>query len=508
MHKVTPVLVRLNRLNILVFGSILFLPVSVTRPWIPLLGGISLFPPLCFALFFSVEILALLRSNYEFWFVSVLNVINWVGIANIFGDFRAVVCLSFWLNSQNIISIDANYRTYQTTVKSIVMAGPSMLALVLCCSYRLIVDSTYPSFSIGSVTLQWRQIVIFSASTLIIFMLKKSYAKIRRGNRHIVSCVVLRARMRLAPAKNKQRLRLTKFVDKEAASASSVRRLRLASHGSFIVDARRILLPQAYLGYFLEPRMRVILYVVATIGIILTATSWGLLLQHSEFVLAPAIGAFVSSLLFVLITATLAQKDLVQLLVRKFDALFSTLQATALALCLLDMLQWQLSSSLTVISWWLWFLWIVMLDALTPCVTHQLQLRKLGLPAIILVLLVAGTCAVDIVLGDDTLFKPRLLISLSLPHLGTYHEYTGTVAVQRVVTIIGWNSRLVFELAFSDPNQLAFICKGVEYSSSFLTFSEPLAHEQQTKTRRPGGWKLLRPVGVAPEGMLQTLGPT
>ncbi|KAG2829786.1 hypothetical protein PC111_g7634 [Phytophthora cactorum] len=522
MHKVISVLVRLNRLNILVFGSIIFLPLAVTRPWIPLLGAISLFPPLSFSLFFSVEILALLKKNYEFWFISILNVINWVGIANIFGDFRAVVCLSFWLNSQNIISIDANYRTYQTTVKSIVMAGPSMLALVFCCSYRLIVDSTYPSFSIGTVTLQWRQIVIFSASTLIIFMFKKAYAKIRRrrrrvqsriasntgGDRHIICCVVLRARMRLAPSKNKRRLRLNKFVKKEAASASSTQQLRLAFHGSVIVDSRRVLLPQQYLKCFLEPSMRAALYVIATTGLVLTVTSWTLLLLHSEYVLAPAIGAFVSSLLFVLITVSLAQRDILRLLVRKFDALFSTFQATALALCLLDMLQLQISSSLAVVTWWLWFLWVVMLDALTPCVARQLRLRKLALPAIILVLLIAGICAVDIVLGDDKLFKSRLLFSLSLPRLGTFHEYTDTLAVQRVVTIIGWNARLVFELAFGDPNQLIFICKGVEYTSPFLTFSEPIPQEQQIKAKgtvSTGGWrwKLLRPIGVAPKVMIQ-----
>ncbi|KAG6612430.1 uncharacterized protein IUM83_10761 [Phytophthora cinnamomi] len=194
MHKVIPVLVRLNRASILVFGSILFLPARVTRPWIPLLAVISLAPPLSVMLSLSLEILELLlRRSYEFWFVSVLNVVNWVGIAQVFGDFRALVCVSFWLNSQNVISIDANYRTYQTTVKSIVMAGPSMLALVFCCSYRIIVDAApSPSFWIGSVELQWRQVVIFTASTLIVFMFKKAYAKVhRRRHRERIHSEVL-----------------------------------------------------------------------------------------------------------------------------------------------------------------------------------------------------------------------------------------------------------------------------------------------------------------------------
>ncbi|KAL3659450.1 hypothetical protein V7S43_015442 [Phytophthora oleae] len=514
MHKLVPVLVRVNRANILVFGSILFLPAQVTRPWIPLLGAISLFPPLTFSLFFSIEILVLLRRNYEFWFVSVLNVVNWVGIALMFGDFRAVVCISFWLNSQNIISIDANYRTYQTTVKSIAMAGPSMLALVFCCSYRLIVDSMYPSFTIGTVTLQWRQIVIFSASTLIIFMFKKAYAKVCRrrrrvqtrvasnvgGDRHIVSCVVIRARTRLVPVKNKHRLRLTNFIRKEVATASSKQQLRLGFHGSFIVDSRDILLSQNVLERLINSRIQHLLYVFALIGLVLTAAAWTLLLNRSEHVQTPAVAAFVLSFLSIFATAALAQKDLLRLLLRNFDVLFSTFQATALALCLMDLLQWEVSLSLAVVAWWLWFLWIVMLDALTPSITHQLRLRKLALPVILVVLLVAGSSAACIAFGDRKIFKSRVLFTLTLPELGTYHESTDAFAVQRIVTLVGWNARLLFELAFCDPNQLIFICRGVEYSSPFLTFSEPLPVVQrlETKPSRRFGWKKLRPVAVVP----------
>ncbi|KAK1931452.1 hypothetical protein P3T76_013208 [Phytophthora citrophthora] len=506
MHKLVPVLVRINRANILVFGSILFLPANMTRPWIPLLGAISLIPPLTFSLFFSIEILVLLRRNYEFWFVSVLNVVNWVGIAIMFGDFRAVVCISFWLNSQNIISIDANYRTYQTTVKSIIMAGPSMLAMVFCCSYRLIVDSMYPSFTIGTVTLHWRQIVIFSASTLIIFMFKKAYAKVRRrrrrvqtrvasnvgGDRHTISCVVIRARTRLAPLGNKSRLRLTNFIRKKAATASSKQQLRLGCHGSFIVDSRNILLSQYLLERLINSRMQRLLYVFALLGLVMTATTWSLLLNSSEYFQAPAIAAFILVFVSTSTSLALSQKDLLRLLLRNFDVLFSTFQATVLALCLMDLLQWEVSSILAVLAWWLWFLWIIMLDALTPSITHQLRLREFALLVVFVVLLVAGSSAACIAFDDRKIFKPRVLFTLTLPELGTYHESTEAFAVQRVVTLIGWNARLLLELAFSDPNQLIFICRRVEYSSPFLTFSEPLlvGNGSETKPSRRFGWKL------------------
>ncbi|EGZ12696.1 hypothetical protein PHYSODRAFT_516429 [Phytophthora sojae] len=494
MHKVTPVLVRLNRANILVFGSILFLPARTTRPWLPLLGIISLVPPLSFTLFLSVEVLGLLLSrSYEYWFVSVLNVINWIGIAHVFGDFRALVCVSFWLNSQNVISIDGNYRTYQTTVKSIVMAGPSMLALVFCCSYRIIVDAApSPSFMIGSVELQWRQIVIFTASTLIIFMFKKAYAKVHRRGKHVISCVVLRARVCLVPTATKQRLRLANIVRNQPATASNKQQLRLARHRSVVIDARRVFLPERYLERLGAASIKTALYATAVTSLTSTAAAWVLLLHNAKrHVLVSSAVAFVTSLLFVSTTAALAQRDLVRLLVWNFDVLFSAFQATALALCLLDLFCWRAAASCAVMAWWLWFVWLLLLDALTPSVTSKLHLRKLALPVIILVLCIALSCAMEIVSSHDSIFTSRLFFSISLPNLGTYEEHTGALAVQRVMTIIGWNARLLFELAVGDPNQLLFICRRIEYVSPFHTFSEPLPTEQQPKRAHLWQRKLL-----------------
>jgi hypothetical protein len=434
-----------------------------------------------------------------------------------FGDSRAVACVSLWFSSFIVASIDANYRTYQSTAKSIVMGGPSVMLIVVCCAYKLIPDSSYPTESVGSLTLQSRQVVIFTASTLVIFMYKKAYLRVRRhrarsrnqeqldltGGRHTISCVVLQARMRLGPVIFERRHGLGTFARNHQATATNVQQLRLAPHRSVTVDARRILLSEKDFERWAGPQMQAALYFVATVGLASTAVAWMIVLYHADKQsLAIGVLAAASSLLFVLLTIALAQQDLLCLLLWNFDVLFSTFQATMLALCLLDLLRWDISSGLAVAAWWIWFHWILMLDALTPSITNQLQLRKLALPVTLLVLPIAAVCAVEILTGDGKIFTSRLLLSIRLPRIGTFDVDTETLTIQRIATIIGWNARLVLELALCDPAQLLFVRRPVEYTSPFLTFAEPLPTEGRTKRRgtERWDWRLPRSIAVVPVG--------
>jgi hypothetical protein len=501
MHRVIPVLVRLNRLSLLGFGSILFLPAHWTRSWVPFVGAASVLPPICFSLFMSLEVLALLRRSYEFWFVSLLSVVNWLALGFVFGDARAVVCATYWLNSQIVVSIDACYRTYKSTVRSILMAGPSMVALVVCCSFGLIADASFPRPAVAGLTLRWRQVVVFTASNLVIFMFKKAFAKFHRrrarvhntapipeeSGQHVISCVVLRARMRLVP---------TASTKQQTTTPSPKQQLRLVSQDSIVVDARRTLLSVPQLKRCCNPLVQVTLYGVAAMGLASTATAWILVLCHANrFVLAASVVAVVFTLAFVMATAALAQRDLLRLLLWNFDVWFSAFQATALAFCLLDLLRWQGAAILAVLSWWLWFLWILILDAITPCVIDPLRLHKLGLPAILLVLSVASASAVAILTDDGTMYTPRKIFSMHLPKLGAYEEHTDAFAVQRSITIVAWNVRLAFELAScGSMHQLLFIRRKIEYPSPFPTFNDPLPEELQPQVLplKP------RPISVIP----------
>ncbi|RLN63948.1 hypothetical protein BBJ28_00017037 [Nothophytophthora sp. Chile5] len=177
MPALTPATLVLFCTSIICFVVLSVVAGSSMTPWVPLIFVTFVLPLLSAVAFLSLDVLAQLLRNYEFWFISTLNMLNFLGLGLIFGDERAAVCVALCLNVQSVVAIDANYRHFPAAVKSIVVAGPAMLALVVCCAYRLLADSAYPSLSLGGLVLQSRQIVIFTASTLSVFLIKKSYVR-------------------------------------------------------------------------------------------------------------------------------------------------------------------------------------------------------------------------------------------------------------------------------------------------------------------------------------------
>lgn len=456
-----------------------------------------------FVTFFSLDVLVLLAYHYEFWFVSTLNTLNWVALGVIFGDIRAISCVGLWLSSQSVVLIDSNFRTFPTAVKSIMISGPFLIVLVVCCSYNLVVDASFPSIRIGTLVLQSRQVIVFTASTLSVFVVKKAFAKKNRlkkrlqdreadpeaaQGRHTIPCVGLHARLKLKHLKAKPRVGSASFsvsavrlTDQQTTSdTSNTQNLKLAPHDPFIVDSRNVVLPGRLLWWMKAPFTLIAVYIAGVIGLSATAIAWVVILYHQEHrptdqlkLIVSSIAA-VFSLAFTFVFVSLAQRNLVRLVLWNFDVLFSTFQGTALAVCLLDLLRWQTSSCLAVVAWWLWFHCLLVLDALTPSLTRKLHIRKhFGLPAVIVVLAVAAGCALELILGDESVFSSRLLWSVHVVGGTGFDLHTSTLAVQRTITIVGWFPRLLVELATGSPEQLLFLHRHVEYFSPYATFSDP-----------------------------------
>ncbi|RLN92460.1 hypothetical protein BBJ28_00002893 [Nothophytophthora sp. Chile5] len=536
MPSICPLLVLLLRTSMLSFATLLFVSAATMKPWVPLIFATSVLSPLFFMPFLSLELLELLHRHYEYWFISALSLLNWASLGQIFGDVRMVTCVSLWLNAQSVAVIDANYRTFPAAVKSMVLSGPFMLMLVASNVYGLVADARSPSLELGKLTVHSRQIVVFTASTLSVFMLKKAFLKHRRHHaqvrdgeasgdattaRHTIPCVVLQARLRLNPVGTSNRTGTSRFSTscqfkcQENASAVGpdasevaqtpglsatkplhILQLRLSNDQAFTVDARRTLLPRKLLKNFeASCRLRSALYGTGAVGLAATATVWALLLQHhrqetnKQFALVLGIIAATCSLLFTSATVAFTQRDLLRLLAWNFDVAFSIAQGTALAVCLLDLLRWRVAPSLAVFSWWLWFHWHLVLDALTPTATSYFYLRKyFALPAVLLVLVIAAACALEISTGSSIVFASRLLWEVHVTNIGDFHLHTDTLAVQRVVTIVGWSARLVIELAVSDQNQLLYIRRHIEYASPYATFMDA----SSTDARKQGRWRCSR----------------
>ncbi|ETM57066.1 hypothetical protein L914_00041 [Phytophthora nicotianae] len=386
MHRfLNSFLVRLFRVSLLCFGCLLFVPTKYITPGIPFMVTAIVLPPVVFVTFFSLDVLVLLACQYEFWFITALNTLNWVGLGMIFGDIRAISCFGLWLSSQSVVLIDANYRTFQTAVKSIVISGPFLILLVVCCSYNLIADASYPAIEMGILTLQSRQIVVFTASTLSVFVVKKAYTKnyrmrIRLHDRerdpdtaqglHTIPCVGLHAQLKLSHCGSKRNFGQIQFGastmrnllvlaprSRPVDIVSNLQKLRLSPHDPLTVDARNVVLRGTLLKWMATPYAQSVVYITGIVGLSATAIVWIMILCHQhksspdQLKLGISIVAGVCSLAFTFVAFALTQRDLLRLVAWNFDVLFSTFQGTGLALCLLDLLSWSVSSSLAVISW-------------------------------------------------------------------------------------------------------------------------------------------------------------
>ncbi|KAE9250160.1 hypothetical protein PF004_g3056 [Phytophthora fragariae] len=509
MHRfLNSFLVSHFRFSLLCFGCLLFVPTKIIMPAVPLMVATIVLPPVIFVTFFSLDVLVLLAYHYEFWFITTLNTLNWVALGVIFGDIRAISCIGLWLSSQSVVFIDSNFRTFPTAVKSIMISGPFLIVLVVCCSYNLVVDASFPPIWIGDLMLQSRQVIVFTASTLSVFVVKKAFTKKNRlkkrlrdreadpdaaQGRHTIPCVGLHARLKLKHLKVTPRVGLTNFsasaltllADQEnstttTSTVTNNQKLKVSPHDPFVVSARNVVLPGRLLSWMKAPYVQSALYFTGVIGLSATAIAWVVILYHQErhstdqLKLIVSATAAISSLAFMFVFVSLAQRSLVRLVVWNFDVLFSTFQGTALAVCLLDLLRWEVSSCLAVVAWWLWFHCLLVLDALTPSLTRKLHIRKhFGLPAVILVLAVAAGCALELILGDGRVFSSRLLWSVHVVRGTGFDLHTSTLAVQRTITIVGWFPRLLVELATGSPDQLLFIHRHVEYFSPYATFSDP-----------------------------------
>jgi hypothetical protein len=509
MHRfLNSLLVRLFRVSLLCFGCLLFVPVEMIKPGIPVMVAAIVLPPVVFVTFFSLDVLVLLAQQYEFWFITALNTLNWVALGVIFSDLRAVSCIGLWLSSQSVVLIDSNYRTFPTAVKSIIISGPFLLLLVVCCSYSLVADASYPALSIGKLTLQSRQVVVFTASTLSVFVVKKAYTKSRRlrtrlrdresdpdaaQGLHTIPCVGLQARLKLShrgakksigtfqfgPSTTRHRAFETRPTE-DPVDMLGVQKLKLAPYDPLTVDARNVVLPGKLVLWMDAPYAQSAVYFTGVMGLSATAIAWLMILYRHEqnstdrLKLGVAVTAAACSLVFMFVSVALAQRDLLRLVAWNFDVLFSTVQGTALALCLLDLLGWRLSPCLAVIAWWLWFHCLLVLDALTPSLTRQLPFRKhFGLPAVLVMLVVAVGCVLELIIGDDgRVFSSRLLWSVRVGGNAGFDLHTSTLAIQRTITIVGWFPRLLVELATGSPDQLLFIHRQVEYFSPFVTFAD------------------------------------
>ncbi|TMW57080.1 hypothetical protein Poli38472_003005 [Pythium oligandrum] len=146
-------------------------------------------------------------------------------------------------------------------------------------------------------------------------------------------------------------------------------------------------------------------------------------------------------------------------LFRSFDVLFSVSECLAGIILVCDLHCWDYRC-VNVITWVLWFLWVLCLDALTPPARHYLRFKKFAATPIQLFLLYAylGVPLVLYVFVDPKLTS-RLVYSVNSVEIRT-----DTLAVARMLTLALWQTRLLWDLGVRDDSEFIFLRDLVEYT--------------------------------------------
>jgi len=195
---------RVTRIFSLLYLGILFFRSPLVREYITYALFLSVVPLIFVAGLLSLDVIAaLVKTSYEYWFLSLLNAIHWFFIALVYHDVRSFMCLASWISIQMALTLDANFRTFAAASKTVGSAIPGMILLGMLCVMRYVADGHNAVLHYRHFMYSSGDVVSFTASTLGIFMTKLAVRKhLSKGglsslDSAIVYCVMIKARLEL-----------------------------------------------------------------------------------------------------------------------------------------------------------------------------------------------------------------------------------------------------------------------------------------------------------------------
>lgn len=465
----------------------------------------------CSMLMMSNDIIHILTRQYEFWFFTIMNTINWVTLATFYSDLRIVSLLSGYFGTQNVILIDSNFRTVVSALKSCFVAAPVLIIIASACFFRLLDthDTNYRVIPVANIQVTLVDVFVNTAVTLAVFIARKGYNKRKvlksgKSSMRTVRCVVFRSKLRLRPmtyldpvvsSAQPQTVIARQFSHSVIRGATDVvvplpsdvceqpgrqQQVTLVSLKLESVDVRRTVAPR--LTPLVAPvarRWMAFVLLNGVVGLLLTTRTLtrkksqehdGTLLEEK---LAAAL-ALTTTALCCLPFFLSCQRNLLKLLFTNFDYLFSSIQFGLSMIFLADMLHWD-HRALGALSWFLWFHLVLLLDTLTPPIKANLRLRKVyTLPVVLLSLIGVALIIYSFFFAHVDIFEERTLLAFKF----NGHDialHTKSLLLNRLFTVFMWSARLVWEVSYCDDDELIFVRGGLDYYNPmemFPPFSE------------------------------------
>lgn len=183
-----------------------------------------------------------------------------------------------------------------------------------------------------------------------------------------------------------------------------------------------------------------------------------------------AIASLVSTVMTCAPIVANAQRDVLRALLHNFDFMFTSLQFAVAMLMLCDMTLWTWRSA-AVLAWFIGFQTVLIADAVTPPIRHSFGLSKrLTVPTLALSLSAMIALVYALLFTDTVLLADRTLLSLEIVPGRQVTVQSKSVLLNRLLTLIVWGLRLLWDAAVGAEEELTFIRGSLDYYSPLEMF--------------------------------------
>lgn len=363
-----------------------FLPAVIGR--IAVYFGLLVLPAVTAAIIsLRYDVVRLVFTTYEFWYISCLNAACTIAATLNYQDARFLSTVPSFICAEVLALQDANFRALQFTIRIFCVIAIVQVAVTLQINLHLIDQwHTTELFRYGEHAIMADNVISNYFVFTTIILLRNAYRKQRwvrdsnEGATTVVRCISYRCRVRLHLQKM-----LKTVSEQRAAFDPSVVQMRLVPSSQSYDSDQAVFhtLWSARLirnGFNRSPWPRLGLHSVGAIGLALTWTVLNIdpshrepLPHHGGIILARL--SLIATGLFCGMISSLYQRQLLRRLITSFDFLFLSTNITTMHLCAANALSWS-PRCLALVSCWIWTMWAITMDALTPDMRQVLGLRQ------------------------------------------------------------------------------------------------------------------------------------
>ncbi|KAJ0397991.1 hypothetical protein P43SY_004052 [Pythium insidiosum] len=379
--------------------------------------------------------LKLLCGTYNFWFLSLMNVVFMTSLCMLWLDVRVLVVPMSWWEYQNAVLTDANLRNMRqvvvVSVVNIFIVGFIFFAVTLQIMpdmrEALVFDGARRSVAVHEVTAH-------SVVTLIILLLRLAFRyratlKNKEAKDNIIQCIsyVCMVKPRLVienPSLAGRAMALAK--------RNSSRRRRWWRRRDALTKV-----PDEWIGRRCAVRLRLV--------------HRGHKYLADDIVLANFVLHY--------------QRRLLSQLAGSFDVAFLSFQFSVLTLCVCDLFQWDFPSVTMSATLWLWIHWILTLDALVPIQRLRWGFR-IEYTTLVLVMLFIGQAVLynELIAWNTLRLQDRVFLEFRVGSRRLAWRVVPMLMSRMVITSV-WTLRLLWRVwRRHDADELIMIHGDVEYN--------------------------------------------